>query len=107
MVTSNNRGPLRRVMSQTEVVPNSDTALTSKNAVLYSIHVANVTAGAVTLTVKDKQSTPRRLLASYSIPANSFIHIDFTEGVPMPGGVNWQASAATSLEGYLDILVKE
>lgn len=107
MVTSNNRGPLRRVMSQITLIPNSDTAVTSKDAVLYSIHVANVTAGAVTLTVKDKQATPRRLLASYSIPANSFVHIDFTEGVPMSGGVNWQAGSANALEGYLDILVKE
>lgn len=107
MVTSNNRGPLRRVSSQITVVPNSDTALTSKNAVLYAIHVANVTGTAATLTVKDKQSTPRRLLEAYSVPANSFVHIEFQEGVPMTGGVNWSSGTASALEGYLDILVKE
>lgn len=107
MLTSNNRGPQRRVSTQLSVVPNADTALTSKNAVLFGIHVCNVTGTAATLTVKDKQSTPVRLLQAYSIPANSFVHIDFPEGVPMTGGVNWSSGTASALEGYVEILVKE
>lgn len=107
MLTSNNRGPSRRVMSQITVIPNSDTALTSKDAVLYGIHICNTTGGAVAIIIKDKQSTPRYLLNVYSIAANSFLHIDFPEGVPMKGGVNWQAGSSNSLEGYVDILVKE
>ena len=103
MVTSNNTEAKRRVMSAISVVPNSGTDLTTKDSILYNIHVCNVTGSAATFTLTDKQSTPRYVLNAYSVPANSFVNIAFQEGLLMSGGVTWSAGTANALQSYLEL----
>lgn len=107
MTTSNNKGPTRRVMDRLTLIPNSSTDLTAKDAIVFSIHVTNVTGTAATVTIQDKQGTPRQILSAYSVPANSFVNIPFNEGLPMPGGITWVAGTASALVGYIDATRKE
>ncbi len=107
MVISNNTECKRRVMSAISVVPNSGTDLATKDSILYNIHVCNVTGSAATFTLADKQSVPRYVLNAYSVPANSYVSIQFNEGLLMSGGVTWSAGTANALQGYLEIRRKE
>jgi hypothetical protein len=75
-------------------VPTGATDLTTTDTRVYQIHFVNTTAGALTVTLKDKQSTPRNLLTAYSIPANSYAKLDWPEGLFFSGGLNWIASGS-------------
>lgn len=106
MQTSNNKNFNKPVMTAITVVPNSATDLATKDCTLYSVNICNTTAGAVTFTLTDKQSTPRNVFKAQSIAANTTLAVSWNEGIPMSGGLAWTASAATSLEGYVDARVK-
>lgn len=66
--------------------------LSTKDTVIFQIVLCNTTAGAITTTIKDKQSTARFILNAASIAGNTTYVIAFPEGVRMKSGVNWVAS---------------
>lgn len=79
-------------------IPSSAADLTTTDTVIFQITLANKTAGAITVTVLDKQSPPKTLLGAVSIAANTTLVLNFGEGVLMKKGVNWVASGALSID---------
>jgi len=72
----------------------------TKNIWLSEITLTNKSAGTVTVTVQDKQTTPREVLAAVSVAANTTYVIRF-DARYCPGGVSWSASSGTAIVGYL------
>ena len=79
-------------------VPSTLTELTAVDTWIFQIVVSNTTGAPVTFLVQDQQGTPRKLVPTISLGANSVTVLDFPEGVLMKSGVKWQAGAATSLD---------
>jgi len=91
-------GKLKLLPRGVQVVPNSATDLTTKDTWLYQLSVANKSAGAVTLQVLDKASTPRNVVPTINLDANSLAIMSWPEGVKCAGGVRWVASVSGALE---------
>jgi len=89
-----------------QFVPDSATDLTSTNSLLYSIYVNNISSGAVTFTVKDKQATPMEIIPALSIGADSAVFFEWNDGIVCPGGINWIASAASALSAAVTATYK-
>jgi len=89
--------PLKEITAGLRTVPNVAADLTTTDSVIFQISLANISAGAVTLTIKDRAGSPKSLMEAVSIAANTTYVIAFPEGVWMTGGINWVASAANSL----------
>ncbi len=79
------------------VLTNSATAKISADCVIYQLVFNNKTAGAITVTVTDQNTSPLDLLTAISIPANTVEIVFFQEGQYMPGGFKWSASANSSI----------
>jgi len=94
-LSSQNWSPYKNSVSEAiQAVPTGATDLTATDTRLYQLHLCNTTAGALTVTIKDKQSTPRNLLTAYSVAANSYVTLVWPEGVFLSGGLNWIASGS-------------
>lgn len=78
--------PPRQLTRGLQVVPSSLTDVTSTTTVLYQLVVANTTGSAVTFLVQDKASTPKTLIPTVSIAANTVYVIAFPEGTYLTGG---------------------
>lgn len=83
------------------VVPAVAANVTTTHTWIFQIVVVNKTAGAITFTLTDRNTVPLDLLTAVSLPANSILIADFPEGMYMPNGVTWSASAGTSLNGSI------
>lgn len=79
-------------------IPAVATDLILKDCYIFQIVLCNKTAGAVTVTIIDKQTSAKTLLAAVSIAANTTYVAGFPEGILMKGGVNWVASAGSSID---------
>jgi hypothetical protein len=79
-------------------VPAVAADLTTKDTWVEQIVVANKTGAAATFTVVDKAGTPKTLVPTVSLPANSLTVMSFPKPVKMTGGVNWVAGTADALE---------
>lgn len=75
-------------------VPALAADVTTKDSIIYQIVIVNTTAGAITITVKDKDGTPSELLPTVNIAANTTYIAVFPYGEHMVGGINWVASGA-------------
>lgn len=84
-----------------QTVPNSSTDVTTTDTLLFQITVANKSGGAVTLTITDKQSSAKTLIPTLSIAANTVQIYDWPAGVLLKSGMNWVASAASSLDAEI------
>lgn len=73
-------------------IPTTLTAVSSKDSWIFQIVINNSTAGALTLTVQDQQTSAQPLLSAVSIPANTVDVITFPDAVKMINGIKWQAS---------------
>jgi hypothetical protein len=74
------------------------TAATAVTTKVQLIFCANVTAGAVTLTITDNQTSAKTYFAAVSLSANSSVLVhSSTVGLPFASGIKWNASAAASL----------
>lgn len=89
------------IMQALAVVPNSATDLSTTDSIIYQIVIANMTSGAITITITDKNTTPLDLMKAVSIAAFTTPVVAFPEGVLMKGGINWVASGASSLNGQI------
>jgi hypothetical protein len=94
-LNSQNWSPYRNSVSEVIVaVPSVAADLAASDTRLYQISVCNTTGGALTLTLKDKQITPRNILTAVSIAANTSYIVVWPEGLFCSGGLNWVASGA-------------
>ncbi len=88
-----------------QTVPAVAADFSTVNSWIKQISVANTTAGAITFLVKDKQSTPRTLVPTVSIPANTGVLFNYTDDCQfMSGGINWVASGVgleASISGFM------
>ena len=75
-------------------VPTSPTDVVAKDAMIYQIVIVNPTAGAITITIEDKDDTPSELLEAVSIAANTTYVVAFPFGEHMVGGISWTSSGA-------------
>jgi hypothetical protein len=80
-----------------QAVPNSSTALVSSTFKVQTIFCANITAGAVTLTITDNQGSPVTYVPAVSMAANSIFMINSVTGLTFTSGLKWSASASTSI----------
>lgn len=96
--------PPRQLTRGLQVVPSSLTDVTSTTTVLYQLVVANTTGSAVTFLVQDKASTPKTLIPTVSIAANTVYVIAFPEGTYLTGGMKWQAGTGAALHADVNAL---
>jgi hypothetical protein len=84
------------------LVPLAATDIASTTTWVYMVTLTNESAGAVTCSIVDKQTTPRALVGpSLSIAANTTYVISFPEGRKMPSGITWSCSSGTVVTGYV------
>lgn len=94
-LSSQNWSPYKNSISEAiQVVPTDATDLTTTDTRIYQLSVCNTTAGALTITIKDKQATPRNVLTAVSIAANTAYILAWPEGLFCDDGVNWIASGS-------------
>lgn len=86
------------ISPELQVVPDSATALSSSDTLLYSMYVSNVTGSTVALTVLDGQSTPREVVPTTNIGPHQILSAEWLDGLVCPGGVTWSATVADSLQ---------
>lgn len=99
--------PGTRVLSRAiQVIPNSDTDVSTTDTAIYQISVTNVTGGACTLTVKDKQATARYLINAASIAAATTYVLSWPEGAFMSSGFSWSSDTSSCLQVTVNALRK-
>jgi hypothetical protein len=81
-----------------QLVPTVAADVVAQDVWLDQLNFTNTTASAITVTVEDKQGTPRAALSAFVVPGNDSVVIAFNRRW-MPGGIRWSASA-TNLVGY-------
>lgn len=75
-------------------VPTSATDLTTTDTWINQIILVNTTAGALTVTINDKQGSPLALVPTVSLAANTLYITVFPFAVKMTSGISWSASGA-------------
>src|ERR1044072_1207580 len=95
-------GAKKRLTNSIQVVPNVAADVTTKDTYLQQMSIANVGAAAATLTVKDKQSTPRYVFNALTVEPNTIVIIAWPQAIELRGGLNWVASDATSIQVALE-----
>ena len=96
----------RQLSRLIQVVPNSDTDVSTTDTEIYQLSVTNVTGGACTLTVKDKQATARYLINAASIAAATTYVIVWPEGAWMEDGFSWSSNTSSCLQANVKALRK-
>lgn len=94
-------GYSRPIHDRLQAVPDTLTAVTGSSSLIKHVHFTNLTAGSITVSIRDNQDTPRFLLKNHPIGANITLTIDYPQGIPMYGGIRWQASVADSVDGMI------
>lgn len=80
-----------------QVVPNTTTILTTTDTMVFQIVVSNVSGGAATFRVRDKQGTPLILIPVISIATATHQIYDYPQGVLLKGGMDWESNTASAL----------
>lgn len=93
--------PQQEIAGGLQTVPNSATDLTVKDTIIFQIVVANKTGSAATFLVLDKAGSPKTLIPTVSLAANTVMVWNFPDGVLMTGGVRWQAGTASALDAEI------
>ena len=96
----------RQLSRAIQVVPNSDTDVSTTDTEIYQITVTNITGGACTLTVKDKQATARNLIYAASIAAATTYILVWPEGAYMEDGFSWSSDTSSCLQAGIKALRK-
>lgn len=84
-----------------QLVPSSPTDLVVGDCSLFRIELTNETTDLVTVTIQDKQGTPRAWIKDVPIAPNSVYGGFWIEGRRFLGGVRWSASQASAITGYI------
>lgn len=83
-----------------EFIPNAASDVVAVDVYVDEITLTNVSSDVVTVTITDKQSTPAAYLSAVSIAAHG-VYVVTTKSRWFPGGINWVASAANAVIGYV------
>jgi hypothetical protein len=83
-----------------ELIPAESASLWTMDTWLEEITLTNTSDAAVTVTVTDRQSTPRAVLSELSVDAHTTYVIRFSARY-CPSGVAWSASSGTAVVGYV------
>lgn len=81
-------------------VPTVLTDVSTANGWLMQMWFTNTTAAAITVTVQDRQATPRKYLSNASIAPNTTQVVSYQWPLFFSGGLSWVASAA-GLDGQI------
>lgn len=81
---------------------NTAALLTSATVAVKILHCANITGGAVTLTITDNQGSPVTYWSAVSVAANSVMVVNYGDPGLVMQGVKWNASASSSLNCQLE-----
>lgn len=84
-----------------QTVPDSTTALSTTDTWIFQITIVNTTGSAATITMQDRATSPKTLLAAVSIAANTTYVIAFPEGQKMKNGITWSAGTTSALQGSI------
>lgn len=80
--------------------PTSNTAISSKDTVVYSLIVVNASAGALTITITDNASSPLTIFNAVSLAANGgTLSFNPQGGIVFSGGIKMLASGAGLVYG--------
>jgi hypothetical protein len=93
---------LRRLTRGLQVVPAVAADVTTKNAWIYQLTVANTHSATVTLLVQNKETSAKTLVPTVSLGGNSLTIMSWPEGIYMSGGISWVASLADKLHADID-----
>jgi hypothetical protein len=74
-------------------VPTSPTDLVTKDSYLFQASFTNGTAGAISVTIADRQASAKYAMELASIPANTAVAFNWSEGIFMKGGITWSAAS--------------
>lgn len=96
----------RQLSRAIQLVPSSDTDVSTTDTEIYQISVTNVTGAACTFTVKDKQATARYLVNAASIAAATTYVIVWPEGAYMEDGFSWASDTSSCLQAGIKALRK-
>ena len=75
-------------------VPTVAADLSTKDSYLFQVSFTNGTAGNLTITMTDKQTSAKNILDASTIPANTTVAFNWDEGIFCSGGITWVASGA-------------
>lgn len=75
-------------------VPTTEAELTGTETYVSVIFVVNTTAGALTVSVRDNQTTPKTYIEAKSIAANDILLVNFIKPVKLRDGVRHVASGS-------------
>lgn len=89
--------PGRRVIYALQAVPASSTVVVSSSIKVVTLFCNNSTAGAVTLTITNNESSPKTYYPAVSVAANSVNMLVAQSGLSFVDGIKWSASAGTSI----------
>ena len=97
--------PSKELTGALETVPTSPTAFNAVATWVNYLYFANANASARTITVLDRASSPKTLVPTISLAANTSILINFSDSCQYcPGGLTWSCSGADvtgSVFGYV------
>ncbi len=85
-----------------DLVPNSLTDVYPGNCYIEEMTFSTAGATSATVTVQDKQGTPRVVVKDLAVDPGAPVVVRF-DGRYCPGGVSWQASVAGAVVGYIRI----
>lgn len=80
--------------------------LTTTDTWVFQLHLANTTAGALTVTITDKQAAPIAAFSALSIGANAVAVFSWPEGLFFKGGLNWVVSGAGGVNASIVAFAK-
>ncbi len=85
--------PLVEFVNQERDVSTSLVAMVSKTLHVENIVITNRTSGAITLTIRDKDTTPYEFMEEVNIPRKSLTTVLFRKKFAFVGGLDRQAGA--------------
>jgi hypothetical protein len=86
--------PSGDVQIRPQAAPTSSTVVTTYDAYLKTITLANTTAGAITFTLSDRQASPIAFLSAVSVAANTTYVVSIPTSYWCANGFTVQASGA-------------
>ena len=91
----------REIMTDYATIPNVAADLATVDCYVYQISVVNTSGGSVTVTLKDKASSPHTLMPPATIVNNSSYIFVWPVGTKFKGGINWVTTGASNVIGEI------
>jgi hypothetical protein len=97
--------PTKELSTGLQRVPNSATDISTTDSWVCQIVFTNITASAVTFTVKDKATTPKYLIGSASAGVTVAVGTTYLFTAPycvkMTGGVTWLSDTLNGIDAEI------